>query len=126
MGLHQEAAEWRKTYIGGESPGPHLQKLEKSGLKFVMTTGKDSAKEFIDWIIATRRCAGVADKPRHCRNFCGVVIKDGKKYAVILDNNPPLKPHLEPFDSWYSEWVGLGGWGFTVCSGMIPPPIPTE
>ncbi len=126
MGLHNKAVEWRKTYIGGENPSNHLEKLQSSGLKFVMTTGRDSADEFLDWVIGTRRCAGVADKPAHCRNLVGKITQNGKEYAVILDNNPPLVPHLEEWNSWKQEWLSLGAWGFTIVSGQIPPPVPKD
>lgn len=126
MGLHNEAIAWRKNYVGGENPSRHLEKLQSSGLKFVMTTGGDSADEFLEWIIGTRRAAGVADKPMHCRNLIGKVTQNGKEYAVILDNNPPLVPHLEEWNSWKREWISLGGWGFTIVSGQIPPPVPKD
>jgi hypothetical protein len=122
MGLHKEAKWWISTYRGGDSPSPHHSKLKRSGLKYAMTTDGDT--DFLEWCIKNRYMMGVTTKPMHCLNFMGRVEKNGRQYAVLLDNNRPGYLEHDPWDSWFQKYK-RSGWAFTILSGDIPPPVPT-
>ncbi len=115
QGLDDVADEWRKRYGGGESAGPHCQKLTSMGLKYVVTT--DSDWSLIEWACATRRGCGVGLNSAHCVDVVGL---EGDT-VLIMDNN-----HPQTFDRWSRAKFkqAWDGWAFAIVSGSVPPPVP--
>lgn len=110
------ADEIRATYSGGEYDTRLRQKLDglKSkypGLEYSFTTKADP--RFLDWCDAERRGCIMWWKPYHCCTFCGWVVRNGKQYAVMLDNNRPEAFELTEREQFIRLWAGYGG--FALC-----------
>lgn len=121
-GLFAEADDWLARHCGGEGPGSHQRELAQTNLKYGMT--RDADDEFLQWCIANRRMVGVTTKPAHCLNLVGrITDSQGRRFAVLLDNNRPDRYEYEDWDSWYRKYK-RSGWAFVVTSGTVPPPTP--
>jgi hypothetical protein len=120
--MMQQAALWRSKYGGGENDRGHEIKLKASGLKYVMT--RDGDTELLEWLVTTRRMAWIAYKPSHMINLCGRIESNGKRYAILLDNNHTEEFEYVEWDTFVQRWKGFGGWAGTAVYDP-PPPIPT-
>lgn len=132
QGLYDVAEDWRRSYSGGEATAqfPHTAKMEKHGLKYVVTTDGDLG--VIDWAIRTRRGCGIAWPSGHCVALIGKEVhvpntqygSEPKICAVILDNNHIDRFDYIPWSVWVGQWQRLGGYAFAFTNGKIPPPVP--
>jgi hypothetical protein len=120
LGLHDRAAEYRRRYKHGESPGPHKRKLEEFGAKYAMTT--DGDPKLIEYAIANRRMISWTDMSAHYRNLVGR--KDGK--AVLLGNGPQGRESYQyvPWEEAMRAFNNQGGWAVVCLEGCPPPPSP--
>jgi hypothetical protein len=120
LGLHDRAAEYRRRYKNGESPGPHKRKLEEFGAKYAMTT--DGDPKLIEYAIANRRMVSWTDMSAHYRNLVGR--KDGK--AVLLGNGPQGRENYQyvPWEEAMRAFNNQGGWAVVCLEGCPPPPSP--
>lgn len=118
LGLYDIGEKWRRSYRGGESPGPHRKKLEAMGLKYAMTTDTDLS--LIEYGIQSRRGAGVTWGGAHCVALVGKI----DEQAVLLDNNSPKNFKFRPWNTFIREFDRCGGWAFVILSGRVPPPVP--
>jgi hypothetical protein len=121
QGLHDQAAEWRRRYSGGEATAQqsHTRKMDSMGLKYVTTTNGDT--RLLEWACETRRGCGVAFPAGHCVALVGH--EEGQ--AVLLDNNHVDHYDRIPWDEFVARWKRLGGLGFAFVYDA-PPPTPRQ
>lgn len=106
------ADRWRATYSDGEYDSRLRRRLDANNIDYAFTLKADP--RFLDWATATRRGAILWWKPSHCCTFAGFVVRDGKQYAAILDNNYPGRFELTPREQFVRLWAGYGGFALTV------------
>jgi hypothetical protein len=131
--MYEIADEWRDSFSGGEATAqaPHTAKMEKFGLKYVVTT--DGDEDMLTWAVATRRGCGVTHPEGHCVALIGKEVHiPNSKYgdepkicAVILDNNHVDHYDYIPWSVFVKKWRQCGGKAFAFTNGKIPPPVPS-
>lgn len=112
LNQYELGERWRATYSDGEWDSRLRDRLDAAGIDYSYTLKADP--RFLDWASATRRGAILWWKPAHCCTFVGWVVRDGKQYAAILDNNYPGRFELTPRDQFIRLWAGYGGFALTV------------
>ncbi len=95
----------------GETETGLIENLGKLGLDYSYTRKADP--RFLDWCDAERRGCILWWKPYHCCTFCGWITRNGKQYAVILDNNRTEDFELTERNEFIRLWAGYGG--FALC-----------
>lgn len=132
LGHHDLAEQWRAKKSGGETASTILAQWLAAGIPYCSTrdprTGRVSGDpRFLDWASETRRGAIIWYKPSHCVTFCGFTEIEGKKHAIIVDNNTPQKyDNPIPYEQFIREWRGYGGFAATPVftpTGPLPWPI---
>jgi hypothetical protein len=121
QGQAKMAEWWRQAYSGGENSGRLAQRMESAGLRYAFTVSGDV--EFLEWVTRTRRGAGISYYPNHAINFCGFASKDGRDYAVLLDNNRINTYIYVDKAEFVRSWKSYGGWAWSVVYSP-PPPVP--
>ena len=112
LNLYEMGERWRGTYSDGEYDSRLRQRLDAANVDYAFTLKADP--RFLDWASETRRGAILWWKPSHCCTFSGWVVKDGKQYAAILDNNYPGRFELTPREQFVRLWAGYGGFALSV------------
>jgi hypothetical protein len=119
FGLEQA---WRKKYSGGEYDSRLRERLADANIPFAFTG--NSSLEFLDAAHRSRRGALLWWKPSHCCTFCGwVKDRDGKVYAVILDNNNVRSYELTERSQFQRLWAGYGGFALSTLYDPASVPI---
>lgn len=117
---------WRKTYAGGETDSSIRRAHDQNRLPYYFTRSAD--RSFLEWVTATRRSALIWYYPSHCVNFVGFHADptrptDPTVYAWLCDNNRPARFIRVPVQEFQSKWAGYGGFGLSLASPPVPPPL---
>jgi len=89
-----------------------MQRLDAANVDYIWTD--DADPRFLDYVSELRIGCILWWKPSHCCTFMGWVVRDGKQYATILDNNYPGKLEFTPREQFVRLWSGYGGFGLAV------------
>ena len=111
------AEHW--PYSGGEYSSRHRERIEKAGLRYVMTVDGDT--ELLKWAILTRRGCAIAHDG-HCYNVVGY--DDATGEVITLDNNHTQRYDYTAWSEKVRQWQRGGGWAFAFVYDP-PAPLPT-
>ena len=119
QGRNATADRWRRTYGNGEWAAGLADKMDREGVRFAYTVGRNDMG-FLEWACRTRRGAGVTVLGgRHM--VCLVHL--GETHAGLLDNNSVTRIKWVPRRTFLAEWRNSNSWG--VCPVYAPaPPLP--
>jgi hypothetical protein len=125
-GLPNIATWWRRNHAGGETAVSLRQKHDAAQLKYFYTLKAEPT--LLDWCTKTRRSAVIWYYPSHAINFTGFARdphspSDPKTYAWLLDNNRPQNFIKVERDKFLRNWAGYGGFGLSLASPPVPPPL---
>jgi hypothetical protein len=102
-------ADWiRRNYGNGEWPDHWIERADKIGLRYAITTDGDVS--FLEWACKTRRGAGITvmgGKHMVC------LVHLDSQWAALLDNNAPSKYIWVPRETLIAEWKASYGWALT-------------
>lgn len=120
---------WRKKHMGGETSVSLTKSWTEEGIPYCTTFDPKTYEcsgdpEFLQWVSDTRRAATVWWKTAHSCSFHGYVVRDGKEYAAILDNNYPNEFEYTEKQKFIREWRGFGGFAITPVSPKMQPASP--
>lgn len=118
-----ELAEWwRQNHAGGETDSSIRRYLDQAGLEYEYTVTADPA--FLQKATDSRRGAIIWFYTYHCVHFCGLVEINGKRYAMICDNNRVEEYIRVPYEEFCRRWKEYGGFALSVTSfSPVPPPL---
>lgn len=120
MGQDELAIWWRNNYSGGEYDDRLIKRMEAANLKYAYIHAREkgaaAGRNFLEWCSRTRRGAGIFYKPNHAINYIG----QDATYVYLLDNNATKIYEPVPVSTFYSNWMGFGGFAWTLVYN--PPP----
>ena len=117
QGRHAMADYWRRTYGNGEWAAGLADKLDREGVRFAYTVGRNDVG-FLEWACSTRRGCGVTVLGgRHM--ICLVHLDE--KWAGILDNNDPRQIKWVSRKTFLAEWFNSNSWATTPVYSPAPP-----
>lgn len=97
------AAYVESRFSGGATGQSLMQGCDSMNIPYVATSDGDPG--ILEWANSTQRAGVIFFYPKHAVTFCGFVDNtDGKRFAVLLDNNKTSEYRYEPYDSFVSEW----------------------
>ena len=130
-GEEKLADYWRTKYMGGVTSVSLTNAWTKEGIPYCTTFDPKTYEcsgdpEFLEWVSETKRAAVIWFKEFHSCSFHGYVVRDGKEYAAVLDNNYPQDFEYIPKVEFIKKWRGFGGFAITPVSPNMQPssPIP--
>jgi hypothetical protein len=117
QGRYATADHWRRTYGNGEWAEGLADKMNREGVRFAYTVGRNDVS-FLEWACSTRRgCGATVLGGRHM--VCLVHFDD--KWAGILDNNDPRRITWVPRRTFLAEWLNSNSWAVTPVYAPAPP-----
>jgi len=117
QGRHAMADYWRQTYGNGEWAAGLADKMDREGVRFAYTVGRNDVG-FLEWACSTRRGCGVTVLGgRHM--VCLVHLDE--KWAGLLDNNDPRQITWVPRRTFLAEWLNSNSWAVTPVYAPAPP-----
>jgi hypothetical protein len=116
------AKQWRSQYSGGEYSDRLRDRLDAAKVPYAFT--EKANLQLLDDAHAARRAALLWWKPSHCCNFVGWAEgKDGRTYAVILDNNRTQSYEIVERDQFHRQWASYGGFALMTLYDPPSPPV---
>ena len=129
-GEEKLAKYWRTRHMGGETSVSLTKSWTDEGVPYCTTFNPRTYEcsgdpEFLEWVSDTRRAAVIWWLPSHACSFHGFVIKDGREYAAVLDNNFPNEFSYQPKEKFLRDWrEKYGGFAITPVSPKMQPASP--
>ena len=132
QGQHDLAQWWRKSHVGGETPGELHAKLDAAGIRYAATV-EDRDVSFLELAVATRRGCGVkVTVPPYrycatCRETHGgshmvLLVNLTATHVTLLDVNDMQHTRV-PLEVFLANWLNAGSWAVTpVYSPAAPLP----
>lgn len=120
-GKFELAEWWRRNHSGGETANSIQRYWTEANIPFHKTEEGDP--EFLDWATRERHGSIIWFFPYHCVHFCGLAIVDGRKYAILCDNNRVEKYLRVPYEEFVKRWREYGGFAMAT-TWSPPPPLP--
>ena len=117
QGRYAMADYWRRTYGNGEWAAGLADKMEREGVRFAHTVGRNDVG-FLEWACSTRRGCGVTVLGG--RHMVNLVHLDQER-AGILDNNDPQRIRWVPRRTFLAEWFNSNSWATTPVYSPAPP-----
>ena len=117
QGRYAMADYWRRTYGNGEWAAGLADKMEREGVRFAYTVGRNDVG-FLEWACSTRRGCGVTVLGG--RHMVNLVHLDQER-AGILDNNDPQRIRWVPRRTFLAEWFNSNSWATTPVYSPAPP-----
>ena len=117
QGRYAMADHWRRAYGNGEWPQGLAAKMDREGVRFAYTAGRNDVR-FLEWACRTRRGCGVTVLGgRHM--VC--LVHFDEKWAGILDNNDPSRIQWIPRRTFLAEWFNSNSWAVAPVYAPAPP-----
>lgn len=106
QGRYGTADMWEKSFSGGEWHTSFKRKLEKQGIRFAYTAGKNDVG-FLEWACKTRRGAGVTVQGG---SHMVTLVHLDAEWAVTLDSNATRNFIWIPRDKFLANWKASYSW----------------
>lgn len=125
QGRYDVSTAIRQAYEGGEHSSRLARRLDALNLPFAMVLNGDA--EFLEICSRTRRGAMIGYGVAHAQYFDRFEVRNGQKYAIVIDNNFPNTEQVIPYNKFLRNWRGTGdGWATTLVlpGGGMPNLLP--
>lgn len=124
QGQYKIAAYVRNHCAGGSNPQVLNQSLDKCGVRYASTWGRQNVK-FLEWACKTRRgaCIGIlgnSGNPYEAQHMLNLVHLDAK-WAGFIDNNNTSQIAYMPRAEFIRHWLASGSWAVTPVYSPAPP-----